>query len=45
LPFGIIKRLVFEDSDRLKTLYAALCWENEKGYLGPPSPIQSIIIV
>jgi hypothetical protein len=41
----IKETLVFEDSDRLKTLYAALCWENEKGDLGPPSPIQSIIIV
>jgi hypothetical protein len=37
--------LVFKDSDRLKTLYVALCWENEKGELGPLSPIQSIVIV
>jgi hypothetical protein len=37
--------LVFEDSDRLKTLYAALCWQNEKGELGPLSPIQSLVIV
>jgi hypothetical protein len=37
--------LVFKDTDRLKTLSAALCWENEKGQLGPVSPIQSLIIV
>jgi hypothetical protein len=41
----IKEMLVFEDAERLKTLYAALCWQNEKGQLGPPSPIQSIIIV
>jgi hypothetical protein len=41
----IKETLVFEDSDQLKTLYAALCWQNEKGQVGPPSPIQSIIIV
>jgi hypothetical protein len=34
--------LVFTVSDRLKSLYAALCWENEKGQLGPLSPIQTI---
>jgi hypothetical protein len=37
--------LAFKDTDRLKTLYAALCWENEKGQLGPVSPIQTIVIV
>jgi hypothetical protein len=37
--------LVFTVSDKLKTLYAALCWENEKGQLGPLSPIQTIGIV
>jgi hypothetical protein len=37
--------LVFEDADRLKTLYAALCWQNQKGELGPPSPIQPLVIV
>jgi hypothetical protein len=37
--------LVFSDSDRLKTMYAALAWQNEKGQLGPSSPIQSIVIV
>jgi hypothetical protein len=37
--------LVFEDADRLKTLYAALRWQNEKGELGPSSPIQSLVIV
>jgi hypothetical protein len=41
----IKETLVFEDSDRLKTLSAALCWENEKGELGPLSPIQSLVIV
>jgi hypothetical protein len=41
----IKETLSFEDSDRLKTLYAALCWQNEKGELGPPSPIQSLVIV
>jgi hypothetical protein len=37
--------LTFGDSDRLKSLYAAMCWQNEKGELGPPSPIQSITII
>jgi hypothetical protein len=37
--------LGFKDTDRLKTLYAALCWENAKGELGPLSPIQALIIV
>jgi hypothetical protein len=41
----IKETLSFEDTDRLKTLYAALCWQNEKGELGPPSPIQSLVIV
>jgi hypothetical protein len=41
----IKETLVFEDADRLKTLSAALCWQNEKGELGPPSPIQSLVIV
>jgi hypothetical protein len=37
--------LIFKDTDRLKTLSAALCWENEKGQLGPVSPIQVLTIV
>jgi hypothetical protein len=37
--------LAFEDADRLKAFYAALCWQNEKGECGPSSPIQSIPIV
>jgi hypothetical protein len=37
--------LVFKDVERLKTLSAALCWENEKGQLGPVSPIQVLTIV
>jgi hypothetical protein len=41
----IKETLAFEDGERLKTLYAALCWQNEKGELGPPSPIQSLVIV
>ena len=37
--------LAFEDADRLKVLYGALCWQNEKRELGPSSPIQSMTIV
>jgi hypothetical protein len=37
--------LIFKDTERLKTLSAALCWENEKGELGPVSPIQTLVIV
>jgi hypothetical protein len=41
-----IKEIIaFEESDKLKTLYAALRWQNEKGELGPPSPIRSLGIV
>jgi hypothetical protein len=36
--------LSFEDTQLGQTLYIALCWENEKGRLGPPSPIQSRVI-
>jgi hypothetical protein len=36
--------LTFEDIQLGQTLYIALCWENEKGRLGPPSPIQSHVI-
>ncbi|MDR3130982.1 MAG: hypothetical protein LBU18_05490 [Treponema sp.] len=36
--------LTFDDSQLGKTLYIALYWENEKGRLGPPSPIQSHVI-
>jgi hypothetical protein len=36
--------LTFEDTQLGETLYIALCWENEKGRLGPPSPIQSRVI-
>jgi hypothetical protein len=36
--------LFFEDTQLGQTLYIALCWENEKGRLGPPSPIQSHVI-
>ncbi|MDR2419071.1 MAG: hypothetical protein LBD79_08450 [Treponema sp.] len=36
--------LTFEDSQLGQTLYIALYWENEKGLIGPPSPIQSHVI-
>lgn len=36
--------LTFEDTQLGQTLYIALCWENEKGVLGPPSPIQERVI-
>jgi hypothetical protein len=35
---------VFEDTELGQTLYMALYWQNEKGRLGPPSPIQSQVI-
>ncbi|MDR2069607.1 MAG: hypothetical protein LBP71_07050 [Spirochaetaceae bacterium] len=36
--------LSFEDTQLGQTLYIALYWQNEKGRLGPPSPIQSHMI-
>jgi hypothetical protein len=36
--------LTFEDTQLGQTLYIALYWQNEKGRLGPPSPIQSHVI-
>ncbi|MDR2419194.1 MAG: hypothetical protein LBD79_09090 [Treponema sp.] len=36
--------LSFEDTQLGQTLYIALSWENEKGVLGPPSPIQARVI-
>ncbi|MDR1148371.1 MAG: hypothetical protein LBK66_07045 [Spirochaetaceae bacterium] len=39
-----VETLVFEDTQLGQTLSIALCWENEKGRLGPPSPIQSHVI-
>jgi hypothetical protein len=36
--------LTFEDTQLGQTLYIALCWENEKGRLGPPLPIQAWVI-
>jgi hypothetical protein len=36
--------LTFEDTTLGQTLYIALYWQNEKGRLGPPSPIQSRVI-
>jgi hypothetical protein len=36
--------LSFQDTDLGRTLYIALSWQNEKGRLGPPSPILSRVI-
>jgi hypothetical protein len=36
--------LTFEDEALGQTLYISLYWQNEKGRLGPPSPIQSHVI-
>ena len=36
--------LTFDDTQLGQTLYIALYWQNEKGRLGPPSPIQSHVI-
>jgi hypothetical protein len=36
--------LTFEDTQLGQTLYIALYWQNEKGRMGPPSPIQSRVI-
>lgn len=35
----------FDGSQLGQTLSMSLCWENEKGELGPPSPIQARIII
>ncbi|MDR2782982.1 MAG: hypothetical protein LBB48_03930, partial [Treponema sp.] len=32
----MIETLTFKEGDLSKTLHIALCWENEKGELGPP---------
>jgi hypothetical protein len=40
----MIETLTFKEGDLSKTLHIALCWENEKGELGPPSPVQRIVI-
>jgi hypothetical protein len=39
-----VETLFFEETQLGETVYIALCWENEKGRLGPPSPIQSHVI-
>jgi hypothetical protein len=36
--------LKFKDSERGKTVYVAICWQNAKGDLGPLSEIQSAIV-
>jgi hypothetical protein len=39
-----VEALAFKEADLGKTLHIALCWENDKGELGPPPPVQSIVI-
>jgi hypothetical protein len=39
-----IETLYFEAAQLGQTVYIALAWQNEKGRLGPPSPIQSHVI-
>jgi hypothetical protein len=34
----------FKEKERGKTVYAALCWENEKGQRGPWSEVQAAIV-
>jgi hypothetical protein len=34
----------FDETERGKTGYVALCWENEKGQTGPWSEVQSTIV-
>ena len=36
--------LSFDESERGKTVYFALCWENTRGEKGPYSPIESAIV-
>jgi hypothetical protein len=36
--------LAFNETERGKTVYVALCWQNEKAQLGPWSEIQSAVI-
>ncbi|MDR0695132.1 MAG: hypothetical protein LBF81_07535, partial [Prevotellaceae bacterium] len=36
--------LEFTDEERGKTVYVAICWQNEKGEKGPWSEIESAII-
>jgi hypothetical protein len=36
--------LSFKETERGKTVYVALCWQNEKAQLGPWSEIQSAVI-
>jgi hypothetical protein len=39
-----VETLFFEETQLGETLYITLCWQNEKGRMGPPSPIQSHVI-
>jgi hypothetical protein len=39
-----VETLTFKDTDAGKTLHICLRWENEKGELGPPPPVQTIVI-
>ena len=36
--------LTFENTQLGQTFYTALYWQNKKGVLGPPSPIQKRLI-
>jgi hypothetical protein len=39
-----VETLFFEAAQLGETVYITLCWQNEKGRLGPPAPIQSHVI-
>jgi hypothetical protein len=39
-----VETLFFEETQLGETVYITLCWQNEKGRLGPPAPIQSHVI-
>jgi hypothetical protein len=36
--------LRFDETERGKTVYVALCWQNQKGQLGPWSGMQATIV-
>jgi hypothetical protein len=40
-----VETLTFKDTDSGKTLHICLYWQNGRGELGPPSPIQSIVVM
>jgi hypothetical protein len=39
-----VETILCEETQLGETLYITLCWQNEKGHLGPPAPIQSHVI-